>query len=969
MGVAMHKTTQKGRPTEVHDDDARTITWIMTTGTTDRDNETVDPQGGVFDDYLRNPAVQFNHDTDDFPIGRLTGAPWNDYIGEGTRYASVGGPKRMALLGNVQFSKENPKGDLAYRMAKEGTLGGGSISFLPMGNTKKNREGGNHYDRWKLLEFTVCPVGSNPDAVAVAKRLRPELKALPEGPFINDAGWSTGEYYIVSDVRNGQIVTVVVRNGQQKDEGQVHENRRAALAWLRDNGFTLRKAVRKAVVSYHKGKWWVDDDKGRVRGPYDTREEAERVAAEPAKSLEECVDDFAEQVTSEQSDDVKKGRRIPPFDPEKYQLRPGIYVYAREYIHGTDGSLIARSGDKLKIVSDGPPWIAENALGQRGYVSIANVRRSLMRKRVWKKGNQAWVLKSDADDPEMDKYLEERGLNDVHIDDAEPPSDAGYEEIGIDAPEKVETAAVRIKLPPEVAGETDPEKQREAVAAFLAALAKMQYRVEGEELVLEQGEAKAFDEQLDPMAKPPDAKPLGIAPINAEQTRQEIQKAGIIAKVYQRGDELVVDFPQRRAGDVGLILRKRYGHLARRVSATRFTVSKRADAERKLKSALQDCVSAKIGRLIGEGYDRKQAAAIAYSYCGEKAIRTGVHKSLVDGVRDDVIGHVAGSRPARPLRSDRDARSMDDYYYSERPRRRGVDYSLDTPDRVNKEDHMVFNDADWIKAGLRELGIRSTARDSGSGVMVKIESVSPNDQHAAYRFLHDHYGSDLEMRGAGQFRVRKSVRRKTKDAEVDTDGVQDAIKRANARWSSIRKTDTGVEVKFHGDEDLVKAFEELAKKFGAERVSIESKDTLSVHSTKKPEVTEAPKDQPAAQPIQPAAEPMKPLEQMSKSKKDDADRMLIECKALQDAAALVEGDLREALLARAEGMKSKSDEFDSESFEDELLDAPPPTTVDGEDVLTPEDEALLDAVVKKLDVEVKRTNDVLYRATGMRIAK
>lgn len=41
----------------------------------------------------------------------------------------------------------------------------------------------------------------------------------------------------------------------------------------------------------------------------------------------------------------------------------------------------------------------------------------------------------------------------------------------------------------------------------------------------------------------------------------------------------------------------------------------KSDAE---KSALQDCVSRKIPKLIDEGYDRAQAAAVAYHMCGEK---------------------------------------------------------------------------------------------------------------------------------------------------------------------------------------------------------------------------------------------------------------------------------------------------------------------------------------------------------------
>ena len=106
---------------------------------------------------------------DKLPIGAMVGLPWNDYVGEGTKYPTVGGPKRLALLGKVYFSKENENADKAFRQVIEEprTLGGGSISFLPIGNVAKNKQGGNHYTKWKLLEFTVTPIGSNPDSIPV----------------------------------------------------------------------------------------------------------------------------------------------------------------------------------------------------------------------------------------------------------------------------------------------------------------------------------------------------------------------------------------------------------------------------------------------------------------------------------------------------------------------------------------------------------------------------------------------------------------------------------------------------------------------------------------------------------------------------------------------------------------------------------------------------------------------------------
>lgn len=227
---SVYKRAAKGQPTQVHDDERRTIVWVLTSPTEDRDGETVDPAGVDLAEFAKNPVVQFNHDTDTFSIGSLSDrvagpvpdgktpaydglSVWLDEIGEGTEYASVGGPRRPALLGNVYFSKENPEGDLAYRMAKELGHGAGSISFNPVqGHVERNGTGGNHYAKSELLEFTICPVGSNPDAVALMKRLK-EQKSDKFHVTRRDDGW----YWVdmLTDEEGGPFDTnmLAYRNG------------------------------------------------------------------------------------------------------------------------------------------------------------------------------------------------------------------------------------------------------------------------------------------------------------------------------------------------------------------------------------------------------------------------------------------------------------------------------------------------------------------------------------------------------------------------------------------------------------------------------------------------------------------------------------------------------------------------------------------------------------------------------------
>jgi hypothetical protein len=155
-----------GRLHEINDSN-RSAVFILSTGALDRDGETVDPHGGDFEDYRKNPVVIFNHNTDDLPIGISAEPDGKLAIWEGEHDG------KPALFGRAYFSSANPKGQLVFDMVKEGTLRGCSISFMPLGEPTVNAVGGKHYSKWKLLEWSVCPVGSNPDAIKL------KLKGLP----------------------------------------------------------------------------------------------------------------------------------------------------------------------------------------------------------------------------------------------------------------------------------------------------------------------------------------------------------------------------------------------------------------------------------------------------------------------------------------------------------------------------------------------------------------------------------------------------------------------------------------------------------------------------------------------------------------------------------------------------------------------------------------------------------------------
>lgn len=240
------------------DDAERSATFVLSTGAEDRDGETVNPEGGDFEDYAKNPVVAFNHNTDDFPIG-TSGSP-DGKVAIWTETIEVDGEQKPALLGKCFFSEANPKGQLAFEMVKEGTLRGCSISFLPLGQVGKNQSGGNYYERWKLLEWSICPIGSNADAVKLSKKFSSYDKSAPKF-HQGDRVVAEGEDAIVERVvhnPDGTFSYMVILADDPGSGIEVKETdvkRKSHGRWPREKGYVLQA---------YDGRYWSDSKSGWV---------------------------------------------------------------------------------------------------------------------------------------------------------------------------------------------------------------------------------------------------------------------------------------------------------------------------------------------------------------------------------------------------------------------------------------------------------------------------------------------------------------------------------------------------------------------------------------------------------------------------------------------------------------------------------------------------------------------------------
>lgn len=146
-------------------EDSRIFRFVISTGAVDRDRDTIDPKGWDLKNYRKNPVVLFAHDGRKPPIGRGKDISKDD----------------TSLSASVEFmdNEVDTSGfsDMIYRMVRGGFLKATSVGFMPKvfefvddeepGN--EDRRFGIDFKKQELLEFSIVPVPSNPEALIEAR--------------------------------------------------------------------------------------------------------------------------------------------------------------------------------------------------------------------------------------------------------------------------------------------------------------------------------------------------------------------------------------------------------------------------------------------------------------------------------------------------------------------------------------------------------------------------------------------------------------------------------------------------------------------------------------------------------------------------------------------------------------------------------------------------------------------------------
>lgn len=134
------------------DEAARAVEFVLSTAIEDRAGDTIDQSGWQLERYRENPVVLWAHDHEIPAIGRC----------ENVRVQ--GGN----LVGKVLFAtaEQHAFADTIYRLVSGGFVNTGSVGFIPLDWDFGDK--GVKFKRHELIEFTICNVPMNPQALARA---------------------------------------------------------------------------------------------------------------------------------------------------------------------------------------------------------------------------------------------------------------------------------------------------------------------------------------------------------------------------------------------------------------------------------------------------------------------------------------------------------------------------------------------------------------------------------------------------------------------------------------------------------------------------------------------------------------------------------------------------------------------------------------------------------------------------------
>lgn len=181
----------------------RTLRFVISDESMDRDKEVVKASGWKFDNYLKAPVVLAHHNYAGDSVARTLALKINS---------------KKETIADVKFpEKETSKeGDFYYRMYKEGFMFATSVGFQPeydkitFGDVDKGEPYAT-YNGQELLEFSLVSVPSNPNAL---------IKSMKKGAKEGRISKCDVAFYenLVKDATKEEEPTVEVKSVEVKEK-------------------------------------------------------------------------------------------------------------------------------------------------------------------------------------------------------------------------------------------------------------------------------------------------------------------------------------------------------------------------------------------------------------------------------------------------------------------------------------------------------------------------------------------------------------------------------------------------------------------------------------------------------------------------------------------------------------------------------------------------------------------------------
>lgn len=221
------------------DPDSMVSSFIISTASIDRMDDTISVEGWEMDNFRANPVVPFNHsryngDLSGAPVGRDIGA----FKGDG------------ALYGVTRFANKDmsPLGHSIGLMVKNGLLNATSVGFRALEyEIAEDRDDGKswippiNFTKTELLEYSIVTVPANQDCLVVARGLGIDVAPIrqwAEKLLETDSGILVNRQVLEDVAREGKTIILPPNASQEEEKNMSLKDASAEdlLAELRERG-------------------------------------------------------------------------------------------------------------------------------------------------------------------------------------------------------------------------------------------------------------------------------------------------------------------------------------------------------------------------------------------------------------------------------------------------------------------------------------------------------------------------------------------------------------------------------------------------------------------------------------------------------------------------------------------------------------------------------------------------------------